>query len=96
MTRRGSRDPPDKQAPVGCAVLTLGLGVLALAACAFAPLKNPPAPAPANSYAAQSVPDTSVAADGVAQRFALGAQAVPEWWRQLARTRWTPGWTRPA
>src|SRR5580698_10147130 len=63
--------------------ITLSLGVLTLAACAFAPLKNPPAPATTNTYAAQSVPDASVAADGVGQRFTLGAQAVPDWWRQF-------------
>jgi NodT family efflux transporter outer membrane factor (OMF) lipoprotein len=57
------------------------VGLLVLTACAFAPLNKPPAPATTGSYAAQAPPDTSVAAAGVAQRFALGAQAVPEWWR---------------
>ena len=83
MTRSGSSATRRISSAGRLRNVALGLGVLALAACAFAPLKNPPTPATTNSYAAQSVPDTSVAADGVAQRFTLGAQAVPEWWRQF-------------
>jgi NodT family efflux transporter outer membrane factor (OMF) lipoprotein len=63
--------------------LTLIVTVLALAACAFAPLNKPAAPATTGGYAAQGPPDATVAAAGVAQRFTLGAQAVPEWWRQF-------------
>jgi NodT family efflux transporter outer membrane factor (OMF) lipoprotein len=67
----------------GISSVALSVSFLALAACAFAPLNKPAAPATTGSYAAEGPPDASVAADGVAQRFTLGAQAVPEWWRQF-------------
>ena len=67
----------------GAGSVTLIPSLLALAACAFAPLSKPPAPATSAGYAAETPPDATVAADGVAQRFTLGAQAVPDWWRQF-------------
>lgn len=54
---------------------------LVLAGCAFAPPAKPPAPPAPAHYAAQSIPNNSATADGVAQHFSLGARAVPEWWR---------------
>ncbi|MFC4762006.1 efflux transporter outer membrane subunit [Dyella koreensis] len=60
---------------------TVALISTALAACSFAPPAKPPAqPSPA-SYTVEPVADHSAEAGGVAQRFALGARAVPEWWR---------------
>ncbi|KVE74614.1 efflux transporter outer membrane subunit [Burkholderia vietnamiensis] len=54
-----------------------------LAGCAwFAPSGEPPAmPSPAHYGAAPQVQQT-VAAQGVAQRFDVGAQPVPDWWTQ--------------
>ncbi|CBW76610.1 Type I secretion outer membrane protein (plasmid) [Mycetohabitans rhizoxinica HKI 454] len=50
-----------------------------LGGCAFAPSERPAPPAPPH-YAAQPGAAQSVTAAGVAQRFALGARAVPRWW----------------
>jgi NodT family efflux transporter outer membrane factor (OMF) lipoprotein len=63
--------------------ITLIPSLLALAACAFAPLNKPPVAATTNSYAAEAPPEATVPADGVAQRLTPGAQAVPDWWRQF-------------
>ncbi|HHT8924714.1 TPA: efflux transporter outer membrane subunit, partial [Burkholderia cenocepacia] len=54
-----------------------------LAGCAwFAPSGEPPAmPAPAHYGAAPQVQQT-VSAHGVAQQFEVGAQPVPDWWKQ--------------
>lgn len=54
-----------------------------LAGCAwFAPSGEPPAmPSPAHYGAAPQVQQT-VAAQGVAQQFEVGAQPVPDWWTQ--------------
>ncbi|WP_266159644.1 efflux transporter outer membrane subunit [Dyella silvatica] len=54
---------------------------IALAGCAFAPPAKPPTPPAPKSYAADPTPASSSQADGVAQRFSLGARAVPDWWR---------------
>ncbi len=62
--------------------LSLAAGVLALSACSFAPLPQLPAPKSAPGYAVQPPPAQSASADGVAQRFSLGARPVPAWWRQ--------------
>jgi NodT family efflux transporter outer membrane factor (OMF) lipoprotein len=52
-----------------------------LTACSFGPTGTPPAmPEPAH-YGVEAQPSQTVAAQGVAQRFAVGAQPVPEWWR---------------
>ncbi|TCW87472.1 RND transporter [Burkholderia sp. SRS-46] len=58
-------------------------GVASLAGCAwFAPSGEPPAmPSPAHYGAAPQAAQT-VAAQGVAQHFEVGAQPVPDWWRQ--------------
>ncbi|OMG70362.1 efflux transporter outer membrane subunit [Burkholderia ubonensis] len=55
----------------------------ALAGCAwFAPSGEPPAmPSPAH-YGATPQAAQTVAAQGVAQRFEVGAQPVPDWWTQ--------------
>ncbi|GAB7523892.1 efflux transporter outer membrane subunit [Paraburkholderia sp. 2C] len=61
--------------------LLVSLLASVLAACSFGPTGTPPAlPEPAH-YGAQAQPAQTVAAQGVAQRFAVGAQPVPEWWR---------------
>ncbi|KVZ03433.1 efflux transporter outer membrane subunit [Burkholderia stagnalis] len=59
-------------------------GVASLAGCAwFAPSGEPPAmPSPAHYGAAPQAAQT-VAAQGVAQQFEIGAQPVPDWWRQF-------------
>lgn len=53
----------------------------ALAGCAlFAPSDAPPAmPSPAH-YGATPLPERTAAAQGLAQRFDVGAQPVPDWW----------------
>ncbi|BAN25760.1 efflux transporter outer membrane subunit [Caballeronia insecticola] len=52
-----------------------------LGACSFGRDGKPPAmPQPAH-YGAQPQPDTSVTAEGAAQRFVTGAKPVPEWWK---------------
>ncbi|SMG02906.1 RND efflux system, outer membrane lipoprotein, NodT family [Burkholderia singularis] len=55
----------------------------ALAGCSlFAPSGAPPAmPSPAH-YGALPLPEQTAAAQGVAQRFDVGAQPVPDWWKQ--------------
>ncbi|WP_431819345.1 efflux transporter outer membrane subunit [Burkholderia sp. F1] len=55
----------------------------ALAGCAwFAPSGEPPAmPSPAH-YGATPQAERTVAAQGVAQHFEVGAQPVPDWWKQ--------------
>ncbi|WP_321871126.1 efflux transporter outer membrane subunit [Burkholderia ubonensis] len=55
----------------------------ALAGCAwFAPSGEPPAmPSPAH-YGATPQAEQTVAAQGVAQHFEVGAQPVPDWWTQ--------------
>ncbi|PCE24702.1 efflux transporter outer membrane subunit, partial [Burkholderia ubonensis] len=55
----------------------------ALAGCAwFAPSGEPPAmPSPAH-YGATPQAEQTVAAQGVAQHFEVGAQPVPDWWKQ--------------
>ncbi|WP_049621331.1 efflux transporter outer membrane subunit [Frateuria defendens] len=68
----------------------LGLAA-ALAGCALAPPAKPPAPPSPVHYAAASTPAASAEADGVAQRFRLGARAVPAWWR-LYRSDTLDGW----
>lgn len=53
----------------------------ALAGCSlFAPSDAPPAmPSPAH-YGATPLPERTAAAQGLAQRFDVGAQPVPDWW----------------
>ncbi|WP_226383464.1 efflux transporter outer membrane subunit [Burkholderia mayonis] len=54
-----------------------------LAGCSlFAPSDAPPAmPSPAH-YGATPLPERTAAAQGIAQRFDVGAQPVPDWWKQ--------------
>ena len=57
------------------------ISALALAACSLGPNGEPPAmPSPAH-YGRTALPERTATADGVAQRFDVGAQPVPEWWR---------------
>lgn len=59
-----------------CAVLVAG-------GCAFGPDGAPPVtPNPAH-YGVEAQPTQTVAAQGVAQQFVVGAQAVPQWWTQF-------------
>jgi NodT family efflux transporter outer membrane factor (OMF) lipoprotein len=54
---------------------------LVLSACAFGPSgERPAAPSPPH-YSAQPLPAQTASAQGVAQRFALGARPVPDWWK---------------
>ncbi|XOD06289.1 efflux transporter outer membrane subunit [Burkholderia sp. 22PA0099] len=64
------------------AVAAAASTALAMAGCSlFAPSGKPPAmPSPAH-YGAEPLPVQTVAAQGVAQRFEVGAQPVPEWWK---------------
>ncbi|MGU7784863.1 efflux transporter outer membrane subunit [Burkholderia sp. PU8-34] len=64
-----------------CAITAAGL--VSLAGCAwFAPSGEAPAmPSPAHYGAVPQVEQT-VAAQGVAQQFEVGAQPVPDWWKQ--------------
>lgn len=53
---------------------------LTLAACSLGPNGEPPAlPSPAH-YGQRSLPEQTATAGGVAQRFDVGAQPVPNWW----------------
>lgn len=77
---------PALTVPAGTALRRARLGIvtlsgLLLAGCALAPRAKPPAPAAAASYAAEALPDATVTAAGVAQRFDAGAHPLPEWWR---------------
>jgi NodT family efflux transporter outer membrane factor (OMF) lipoprotein len=59
---------------------------IALGACSFGPSGQPPAmPSPAH-YGVEPLPAQTVAALGVAQRFAPGAQPAPQWWRLFGST----------
>ncbi|AOJ01936.1 RND transporter [Burkholderia mayonis] len=68
-----------------CATAAAAVAALAgsLAGCSlFAPSDAPPAmPLPAH-YGATPLPERTAAAQGVAQRFDVGAQPVPDWWKQ--------------
>ncbi len=70
------------------AVASMLSASLALAGCSlFAPSGDAPAmPAPAH-YGAAALPENTVAAQGVAQHFEVGAQPVPDWWRQYQSPR---------
>ncbi|CAH2922974.1 MAG: Efflux transport system, outer membrane factor (OMF) lipoprotein [uncultured Paraburkholderia sp.] len=58
----------------------LAVSTLTLAACSFGPNGEPPAlPQPVH-YGSEPQPAQTVAAQGVAQQFMVGAKPVPEWW----------------
>jgi NodT family efflux transporter outer membrane factor (OMF) lipoprotein len=62
-----------------CAWMT-ALAALSLAGCAWGPSGEAPAmPQPAH-YGADPQPAQTVAAQGVAQQFVVGAKPVPQWW----------------
>lgn len=53
----------------------------ALAACSLGPSGEPPAmPSPAH-YGQSALPEQTATAGGVSQRFDIGAQPAPQWWR---------------
>jgi NodT family efflux transporter outer membrane factor (OMF) lipoprotein len=59
---------------------------IALGACTFGPNGQPPSmPSPAH-YGVEPQPEQTVAALGVAQRFATGAQPAPQWWQLFGST----------
>ncbi len=59
------------------------LAALCASACSFGPSGEPPAiPNPAH-YGVDAQPTQTVAAQGVAQQFVVGAQPVPQWWTQF-------------
>ncbi|WP_118178862.1 efflux transporter outer membrane subunit [Paraburkholderia phosphatilytica] len=61
--------------------LSAAYAALTLAGCAFGPDGKAPAmPQPAH-YGVEAQPTQTVAAQGVAQQFAVGAKPVPEWWK---------------
>ncbi|MGF6772104.1 NodT family efflux transporter outer membrane factor (OMF) lipoprotein [Paraburkholderia sp. GAS199] len=60
-------------------VLASGVA-LTLAACSFGPGGEPPAMPQPSHYGAAPQPSQTVAAQGVAQQFVVGAKPVPEWW----------------
>jgi outer membrane protein TolC len=67
----------DRRAVVPLAVLV----ALSLAGCAWGPSGEAPAmPQPAH-YGADPQPAQTVAAQGVAQQFVVGAKPVPQWWK---------------
>lgn len=56
------------------------IAALTLAACSLGPTGEPPAmPSPAH-YGQHALPEQTATAGGVAQRFDVGAQPVPNWW----------------
>ncbi|WP_323118683.1 efflux transporter outer membrane subunit [Burkholderia alba] len=66
-------------ARAACAAAALA----ALAGCSlFAPSGAPPVLTSPAHYGAASLPEATVAAQGVAQRFDVGAQPVPDWWKR--------------
>ncbi|WP_323073564.1 efflux transporter outer membrane subunit [Mycetohabitans endofungorum] len=69
----------DRRAAVVTTVCVAAACATLLGGCAFALGERPTPPAPLH-YAAQPGAAQSVTAGGVAQRFALGARAVPRWW----------------
>ncbi|WP_233808107.1 efflux transporter outer membrane subunit [Paraburkholderia sp. HP33-1] len=59
---------------------------IAFGACTFGPSGEPPAmPVPVH-YGVEPQPAQTVEALGVAQRFTIGVQPVPEWWRLFGST----------
>ena len=64
------------------ALRAIALGVtFGLAGCSFAPPAKPPHAPDPEQYTVAPTPSASAEAQGVAQRFALGQRAVPEWWK---------------
>lgn len=73
-----SRIDIQRRAPVWCALAAAGL---LAAGCALGPDgKLPAMPSPAH-YGADVAPAQTITAGGVAQRFDVGAEPVPQWWR---------------
>src|SRR5580698_5062018 len=62
-------------------VAALSLSTLALAACSFGPDGKPPMLPSAPHYGVAPQPERTVVAQGVQQRFDVGAKPVPDWWK---------------
>ncbi|WP_322069373.1 efflux transporter outer membrane subunit [Paraburkholderia bannensis] len=76
MKTRALRRSRFRLSVAACAVLLAN-------GCAFGPDGTAPVmPDPAH-YGAQAQPTQTVAAQGVAQQFVVGAQPVPQWWTQF-------------
>ncbi|MBU9278080.1 efflux transporter outer membrane subunit, partial [Burkholderia gladioli] len=88
MKRLTYRCQPALHAARPLAVAAALSASLALSGCSlFAPNDAPPAmPSPAH-YGAAPLPESTVAAQGVAQHFTVGAQPVPDWWKQYRSDR---------
>ncbi|MDC6128633.1 RND transporter, partial [Burkholderia gladioli] len=88
MKRLTYRCQPALHAARPLAVAAALSASLALSGCSlFAPNDAAPAmPSPAH-YGAAPLPESTVAAQGVAQHFAIGAQPVPDWWKQYRSDR---------
>jgi NodT family efflux transporter outer membrane factor (OMF) lipoprotein len=73
---------PERRGPVLPLSLTVtAIAALTLSACSLGPTGEPPAmPSPAH-YGQTALPGQTAEAGGVAQRFDVGAQPVPDWWR---------------
>lgn len=72
--------------PSLAATLTL-TWTLILAGCSLGPSGEPPImPSPAH-YGQTALPEQTATAGGVAQRFDVGAQPVPQWWRLYGSTQ---------
>jgi NodT family efflux transporter outer membrane factor (OMF) lipoprotein len=62
--------------------IVLGLAVLGISGCTtFGPDRRPPQMPEPVHYSAGGQPTQLTKADGVAQRVAVGARPVPEWWK---------------
>ncbi|WP_017919457.1 TolC family protein, partial [Burkholderia gladioli] len=88
MKRLTYRCQPALHAARPLAVAAALSASLALSGCSlFAPNDAPPAmPSPAH-YGVAPLPESTVAAQGVAQHFTVGAQPVPDWWKQYRSDR---------
>ncbi|RDU95195.1 efflux transporter outer membrane subunit [Trinickia dinghuensis] len=71
---------PSEHRRLTLALATTAALAMTLAACSLGPNGEPPAmPSPAH-YGQTALPEQTAAAGGVAQRFDVGAQPVPQWW----------------
>ncbi len=61
--------------------LSLSITVFALAACSFGPDGKPPMLPSVAALRRCAQPERTVTAQGVQQRFEVGAKPVPEWWK---------------
>lgn len=78
MKRRARRLTPTRVRV--CTTVLSMLVTLAVAGCAWGPSGEAPAMPQPRHYGAEPQPAQTVAAQGVAQQFVVGAQPVPQWW----------------